>query len=180
MSGPEAFGSAAALLLAAVFAWAAAAKAMHPDETAADFARLGALAPRAAARAVPLAEFALVVALLARPDAGAAGALGLLAAFSAVLWRARAKGAVSGCACFGPGGRAGRVSTALLRNALLGLAALVAVRGTPGLAPLPALVAVGAAAVVGLLGLALWDLRARTGRLWDNRVALAGRMEELR
>jgi hypothetical protein len=176
----EALGSAAGLLLAALFAWAAAAKAIRPDQAAADVARLGVPAARVVARVVPLAEMLLAVTLLWRPGAGAVGALTLLAAFSAVLWRARARGTMAGCACFGPGGRAGRLSTALLRNALLGLAALVAAQGAPGVAPLPALVAVGAATVAGLLALALWDLRARTGRLWDNRVALAGRMEEAR
>jgi hypothetical protein len=175
-----ALGSAAALVLAGVFAWAAVGKASQPDATAADFRRLRVPAAHLSARTVPAVEAILAAALLLRPRAGAVVALLLLAAFRAVLVRARTAGVTRGCACFGPGGRTGILSTALLRNALLAAVAAVALSGVPGLAPLPALVATGAAAVTGLLLLGLWDLRARTGRLWDNRIALSGRMEEVR
>lgn len=172
-----ALGSATALLLAVLFAWAGVAKALRPAATASGFARLRVPAARAAARMVPLGELGLAVLLLARPRAGALAVLLALAAFSAVLARAMARGATRGCACFGPGGEPGPLSTALVRNALLATAALAAAAGEPGPASLPALTGVSAAAVTGAVALALWDLRARTGRLWDNRVALAGRTE---
>lgn len=170
-------GSAAALLLAALFAWAGIAKALRPSATRAGFVRLGVPAAAAAARVAPLGELGLAVLLLTRPRAGAFAALAALAAFSLVLARAVARGTTRGCACFGPGGESARLSTALLRNGLLALAAPAAWAGEPGLASLPALAAVSAATVVGVVGLALWDLRARTGRLWDNRAALAPRIE---
>lgn len=170
-------GSAAALLLAALFAWAGIAKALRPAAAKSGFVRLGVPAAAAAARVVPLGELGLAVLLLVRPRAGALAALAALAVFSAVLARAVARGATRGCACFGPGGESARLSTALLRNGLLALAAPAAWAGEPGLATLPALAAMSAATVVGVLMLALWDLRARTGRLWDNRAALAGRTE---
>jgi ABC-type uncharacterized transport system permease subunit len=61
---------------------------------------------------------------------------------------------------------------ALVRNGLLvaGAVAIAVVAPGAGVPPLEAaLVAVGAGAVGGV-AVALWDLRARTGRLWDNRL----------
>lgn len=170
-------GSASALLLAALFAWAGVAKALRPEATRSGFARLGVPAAAAAAWVVPSGELGLAVLLLVRPRAGALAALVALAVFSVVLARAMARGATRGCACFGPGRDPGLLSTARLRNGLLAAAALIAWTGEPGLGSLPALAAMSAATVIGVVALALWDLRARTGRLWDNRVALAGRIE---
>lgn len=161
-------GTASALLLALVFAAAALAKLRAPAMTAYSFARLSVPSPRTSARLVPWAEFALAATLVLTPRVGAAAALLALTAFSIVIERARAGGARTGCACFGGARPDAPLSGALLRNAMLGLAAVTGLAGERGWLDVPAVVAVGTAALLGLVVLALWDLRSRTGRLWDN------------
>lgn len=161
-------GACAALLLASVFAWAGLAKLRAPAATTFSFAGLGLPHPRALARALPWVELALAVSLVWQPRAGSAAALVLLGVFSVVLARARARGVRAGCACFG-GGRPGTpLSGALLRNALLAMAAVAGLGGQRGWVDVPAVVAVGTAAVVGVVALTLWDLRVRAGSLWTG------------
>ena len=117
---------------------------------------------------VPWAELALAAALVWQPRLGSLAALLLLGAFSVALARARAGGARTGCACFGGGRADAPLSGALLRNALLAMAALAGLGGQRGWVDVPALVAVGTAAVVGVVALALWDLRVRAGSLWSG------------
>ena len=150
---------ALALGLAVVFAWAGAAKLASPKRTARAFRRLG-VAP-GLARVVPVLELALAAAIVVAP-AAALGAAALLGAFTVVLARAE-DGA--GCACFGSASTTPASWVHVVRNGLLVAAALVASTATatvPSLAA--ALCAAGLATIAGL-GLALADLRRRTGAL---------------
>ena len=154
-------GYAAALLLAALFAWAAIAKLSSPGRTRQTFAAFGLPAPRVLGAALPVAELALAVGLVALPAVAAYVALGLLAAFTTFLVRAARGGADVGCGCFGSA-RAepvGRVE--LLRNGLMACAALVASFATEPRIPSPsAVLLVLAATAVASLGLAALRRRA--------------------
>jgi uncharacterized membrane protein YphA (DoxX/SURF4 family) len=119
-------GYATAILLAGMLVVAAAAKVGTPVDTAATFLRLGLPAPRALARAVPVAELSVATALLAAPRAGGVAATVLLAAFTAVLGPSVARGADVPCHCFGTASRAPVTTTTLLRNGLLIAAGVVA------------------------------------------------------
>jgi len=156
-------GYAAAVVLAAVLLRAAAAKLARPREAAGSFRALGLPAPSALARAVPVAELALAVALLGAPGASAAGALVLLAAFSAVLGRAVRAGATTPCACFGAAGADPVSGVDIVRNGLLALLAVAALAAGRPVVPGPlGVLAVVAAVAAGAGGLAL--LRRRRGR----------------
>lgn len=166
-------GSGAALLLAAVFAVAGVAKLRRPAATATTFRALRLPAAGAAAVAVPVAELVVAVLLLALPALGAALAIAALVAFTGVLVAAvRGDEAVS-CGCFGSAGNDPVTAADLVRNGLLVVAAAVAVTGgAPGLPSLPAAVAVSAAAVTGLVVVALVRVRLATGAgLFDASVA---------
>lgn len=122
----DGLGYVCALLLAGVFVRAGAAKLVRPVPTAAGFAALGVPAAATAARAVPLVELVVAVALLAAPRIGAGSALVLVLGFSALLARALTAGVAAPCNCFGTA-RADPVSAVdLVRNAMLGAAASVA------------------------------------------------------
>lgn len=171
-------GTAAAWLLAVVFAVAGVAKARRPRETAGTFRRLGVPAPHLAARLVPAAELALACALPVVPAPAGGLALVALAGFTLVLVGALRRGTQVACGCFGSSGAEPVGPADLVRNGLLGFAALVAVvaplaSGAPldvGLPTLPALVAAGAAAVIGAVVLALVRVGLATGRLLDATV----------
>jgi uncharacterized membrane protein YphA (DoxX/SURF4 family) len=162
---------AAALLLAAVFAWAGAAKLRQPAATAAQLRALGLPAPWVLARAVPAVEVALAVLLVAVPRTGGPVALLLLAAFTLLLAVKLGQGEAVRCGCFGSARQDPIAATDLVRNGLLiGLAAVVAVAAVPALPGLSALVAGTAAIAIGAVALALVDVRVTTGRLLDNSV----------
>ena len=91
----------AAVVLAAVFAWAAAAKGARHGATAAAFTALGVPAPQILAVAVPIVEAVIAALLVIRPAVGGALALAALAAFTMVVVRAVSRGTSSGCGCFG-------------------------------------------------------------------------------
>jgi hypothetical protein len=144
-------GMSAAALLALTFAWAGAAKLGRQAETAAGFGELGLGRPGALARAVPLVELTLAVALLAAPAGGAAAALVLLACFSAVLVRALRRGLEVRCACFGRASGPPLSAAELVRNGLLAALAVLALTAgveprVPGLVPAAAVALVTAAA----------------------------------
>jgi uncharacterized membrane protein YphA (DoxX/SURF4 family) len=123
---------AARLVLAAVFAIAAAGKLADRDGTRAAAIELG-VPPEATAAfalALPLAELTVAAALVldATARAGATAALALLLAFSAAIARSLAHGRRPDCHCLGQlrGGRVG--SGTLARNFVLAvLAGLVLV-----------------------------------------------------
>src|SRR5687767_14532082 len=116
--------SAAALVLAAVFVWAAGAKLANRAETERGFRELG--LPAVAATLVPIVELALAIALIVIPTWGAVFALALLVGFTTFLALAIRSGVRAGCNCFGSARRTPISWTALLRNAVLALLALVA------------------------------------------------------
>lgn len=152
------FGYACAVLLAATFVRAGAAKLARPAATAASFAALGVPGAAGVARAVPLVELLVAACLLAVPRVGAVVALFLLAVFSGLLASAIRSGATAPCNCFGTA-RAEPVSVAdLVRN---GLFAALAVAGLATVEPrLPSpLAALAAAGAFALGALALRAVR---------------------
>lgn len=163
--------------LAGVFAWAAAAKALAPGRWLAALAayRLGPLRG-AAAVAVPTAEAAVALLVVAgAPGPASWLAVGLLAAFSAAVLRARRlHGDRLPCGCFGRS-RPRDYRVVLARNAALGAGAV----GTLATgASFPALRWIslpgpGEAmpAALALLGLAAgaWTLRGALASLGGDR-----------
>lgn len=162
----------AALLSAAVLAWAGIAKWSRPRGTAASFAGLGLPAPRLLARAVPLVEMAAAAGLVVAPRVGAVAALFLLASFSVVLVVALRRGTAVGCACFGTA-RTRPVSVVdLLRNVgLAGLAVLALGSTDPTVPELEGGIVVTTAFAMGAVALAVADLRREIGTVWSNRLA---------
>lgn len=131
---PELTARVAAVLLASVFAWAAAAKVARYERwrAALDHYRLPRGLSVVASAGVPAIEAgvgALVV--LGSARAGAALAIALLAGFSLAVIRARSiEGDRLPCGCFGGAGERD-YRTLLIRNALLAVtAAIVLVGGT--------------------------------------------------
>ncbi|MCU1376112.1 MAG: hypothetical protein JWO68_3398 [Actinomycetia bacterium] len=160
-------GYLAALILAVLFAWAGVAKLGARRRTARTFRALGLPAPAGLAVAVPVVELALAVGLVVAPGWAAAGALALLAAFSVFLFRAVRAGVDVGCGCFGSAGNEPVSYVELARNALLGIAAAVALATPRPVAPsLAAVLVAGAALAIAGLVLALADLKRTVGHIW--------------
>jgi hypothetical protein len=150
-------GSVAAVILAAVFAFAAAAKGVRHRETVAAFAGLDVPAPGLLAVVVPIAELVIAVALVARPQVGAALALAALSAFTFVVVRALGRGVETGCGCFGSRHRAPVNPSDVVRNGLLAAFAVLATGAHRLVAPTVGDVLVGAALVIlagAMLGVA--------------------------
>lgn len=167
--GVQQLGSAAALLLAATFAWAAASKLVAPARTTASFTALGLPAPGLLARTVPLVELIATVLLIVSPSVGGAAALGLLGVFTVFVVVALRSGRTAGCGCFGAAAASddGLSWVEPLRNSLLaGLAALALT--APGLvAPgLSAVMTIGSLTAAGAMVLGLARLRQRVGAVW--------------
>ena len=130
---PETTVRIVTLCLAALLAWAAAAKVLrwHAWRAALEGYRLPGRLPMMAAAGTPVAEIGIAAILISpAPRAGAALTVALLAAFSLVVLRGRSlHGEKLPCGCFG-GSRERDYRTMLLRNALLGvLAAIVLISG---------------------------------------------------
>lgn len=159
MPGMAELGYACAVLLAAVFVRAGAAKLARPSATSAGFATLGVPGATGAARVVPVVELVVAACLLAIPRAGGIVALVLLAVFSGFLARGLRAGATAPCNCFGSA-RSDPVSPVdLIRNALLAVLAVASVAAARPVVPGPLAVvvaggafALGAAALRGLRG----------------------------
>lgn len=165
-------GSGAALLLAGVFALAGVAKVRRQAATATTFRALRLPAPALLARAAPVAELAIAALLVAAPPVGAVLAVVALGAFTVVLAGAVRRDDAVSCGCFGSAGDDPVTGADLVRNGLLAGAALVALTaGTPGLPSLPAAVGVSAAAVTGLVLVALVRVRLVVGALLDTSAA---------
>jgi uncharacterized membrane protein YphA (DoxX/SURF4 family) len=161
----------AALGLAATFAWAAIAKLRAPERTAAGFAGLGLPAPTLLARVVPGVEAGLAVALVVVPVWGAGSALGLLAAFT-ILLAVNVGRDAPGCNCFGATPTDEPVSwVEVLRNLLLGAAAVIATGAPRPLVPaLPEAVVATTVGVLGAVLLGVVRFKLRVGRVWDNQL----------
>lgn len=156
----EGFAYGCAVILAAIFVRAGAAKLARPQATAAGFAAVRVPAPALVGRLVPPAELALAATLLAAPGPGGVAALVLLGAFTAVLARAVRAGLGEGCACFGAP-RAEPVSSSdLLRNGMLGGLALGALDAPGPAVPSAVAAALLAASLAAGLALLRWS-RAR-------------------
>lgn len=168
------FGQAAALVLAAVFMWAAVAKARNLEATIASFRGLGLPGPAVLARTVLAVEAALALGLVIRPVVAAWPAVALLALFTIVVARAVARGAQVRCACFGSTSTRAVSSVELIRNAGLISTAVVASGAGTGtaLAPtIPALVIVTILVALGRVGLAMGELRQVGGRVFATQLA---------
>lgn len=153
----DGLGYLCALLLAAVFVRAGAAKLARPATTAASFSALGVPAPGVSAVAVPLVELLAAVVLAVVPRVGGTAALVLLFGFSALVARAVRRGSTAPCNCFGAA-RADPVSGVdLVRNAMLAALALAALTASgpemPGLWALPALLAAAGAGALAMRSL---------------------------
>jgi hypothetical protein len=161
-------GYGTAVILAAVFAAAALAKARRPAATARSLADFGVPRPALVARGLPVVEAALAVALLVVPAPAAWAALATLLVFSAVLGAGRRRGVTTPCACLG-GGAGEEVpspSAELLRNGILAAGAVVATgAGSPAWPGLPVVVTATAAAAVAAVAVAAVRLRDVTGFL---------------
>jgi len=161
---------AAALLLAACFAWAGLAKLIRPRRWRASLRAYvpSPLARIAASLAVPALELVAAALLVSAARAGAAIAVSLLVAFTVAIVRARARaGQRLPCACFG--GEQERDWRALVaRNGLLASAALLvlAAGGASALERgLPADDALAALLATAGLALAAWTAAATRAAL---------------
>jgi hypothetical protein len=157
------FGYVCALVLAAVFVRAAAAKLVRPELAAAGFAALGLPAGPALARVVPAAELVVAAALVGWPPVGGAASLVMLAGFTVVIARAVRAGVSTGCTCFGAVSAEPVGPTDLIRNVLLAGLAVAAMAAAEPVVPTP-LAATAAAVTVGA-GLGVLGLSRRGGRL---------------
>ncbi len=141
-------GTVAAVILAAVFSWAAVAKGARRRDTVAAFTGLGIPAPAVLAVAVPVAELAIAVLLVVRPQIGGALALAMLAAFTLAIVGALRRGVDTGCGCFGSRRDAPVNPSDVVRNALLAAFAVLATGARRLVAPSAGDVLAGLAAVV--------------------------------
>ena len=162
--------SAAAIVLAVLFAYAGIAKLLHPAETAASFAALELPASGALARVVPLVEIGLAALLVTAPAIGGSTGAVLLVAFTVVLLRAIARGVAAPCSCFGSSRREPVSSVEVVRNAMLAALAVIATAasGAAGWPGLPALVIVTVGVALARVVLAVLELRRGGGRLWPS------------
>ena len=161
----------AAVILAAVFAWAAIAKLLAPETTVTGFAGLGVPMPRVAARLVPVVEVGLAGLLVSRPVLGAASALVLLAAFTIALVVNMGRPG-PGCNCFGSSPTEEPVSwVEVIRNLFLAAGAVIATGATAPVRPeVPEAVLATTLAVLAAVVLGVLRLRHRLGRVWDNQL----------
>jgi uncharacterized membrane protein YphA (DoxX/SURF4 family) len=121
-------GTAAAIVLASAFVWAAIAKLGDRAGTEAAFRRMGLPGAGALAIAVPAIELTVAAALLASPRVGGAGALVILSAMTVVLIGVIASGRGAPCPCFGARRLTPVGPRDVLRNlALMALAIVAAV-----------------------------------------------------
>jgi len=120
-------GYVTAILLAMLFWWAGFAKLRTRDRVVDEFAAMGIRSPETAARALPIVEVGVALALVVVPWVGAIAAVGLLVVFTVVLVRVVVAGAVLPCACFGAVSERPASWADVVRNVLLIAAAAVAV-----------------------------------------------------
>lgn len=160
--------SVAAVLLAAVLAWSAAAKWNDRHLTVVRFGRLGVPAPTVMVPAVVAAEVGTAVALVGAPRVGGVVAAALLCAFTAFLVGAIRRGVTVGCGCFGAAADRPVGLQDLVRNAgLIGLALAATATATLVRPSLAALVLATVVTLVAVLVAAIAELRHRLGgRLW--------------
>lgn len=180
----------ARLLLAAVFAAAAAGKLVSRSRTVETLAEFGVPASirRPIAIALPLAELAIAAALLPAATAAwaALAAALLLAVFTAAVARTLLQGREVDCNCFGSLGSSRISRWTLARNVLLFMLAAgvaIAAQGDPGTSAVAwlgnldtaqlALLGAGVAIALATLSIAFfWQLMRQNGRLLHEIEAL--------
>jgi uncharacterized membrane protein YphA (DoxX/SURF4 family) len=161
-------GYVAAVVVATVFAMAAAAKLRDLRQTSVDFERLGVPNPEVLARLVPLAELAVVILLLILPAGGAIAALVTLAFFTTFLVGRLRSGVTAPCACFGASGKAPLSGIEIARNAgLMVLSAVALAADRPVRPTIGDMVVVVAPTLAGVGALHL--LRVRRGATPTSR-----------
>lgn len=89
----------AALIVAAILTWSAAAKLRSPEQTLQSFSDLG--LPRLSARLVPLVEAAVAALLVVDAGWGGTFAFALMASFTTTLVLIVRSGRKISCGCFG-------------------------------------------------------------------------------
>ncbi len=173
-----AVGSTAAVLLAVIFVWAAGAKLVGRRDVVDDIAAMGLPVPPVTLGAVIGAELNTAVLLVARPTVGAVVALLLLSGFSLFLLTIIRSGRQVHCGCFGANHREPISQVEIVRNAALGILALLALGGSWN-APisLPAVMVVSLVSVCLLVIVNLAALARTSGSLF--RIELAGEMTDL-
>jgi peroxiredoxin/uncharacterized membrane protein YphA (DoxX/SURF4 family) len=184
---------ASRLLLAAVFAVAGAAKLRDRDGTAVTLEQFG-LPPgwaRPGALLLPVVELGVAALLVFDPTAraGAAGAIGLLAAFAVAISASLARGERPDCNCFGQVHSEPVGASTLARNGLLAVPAVLvlavggrgplagALDGLGGLDTAVALAAAALALAAVALGVQAWvtlHLMRQHGRILLTLDELAG------
>ena len=117
------------LLLAAVFAFAAAAKIMRPLDTRRTMRALRLPAVAVLAGVLPLVELATAVALVVIPQVGASAALALLVMFTVLMVNDIREGRSTPCGCFGPRSTKPIAWDDVARNGLLAAAAIAVLVG---------------------------------------------------
>lgn len=174
MTDLDGLAVASAVLLAVLFAAAAAAKFRDPAATARGFRALGVPKPWPLARAVPVVEALLALTLVVTPGPAAVVAVVLLSGFTVFLAGRLRAGVHAPCACFGS--RSGRALSVadLVRN--LWLIAASAVATTAGPLQLPALGAWAATAAATALAAASVSLVRRCAGAGIGRDAGTGHL----
>jgi hypothetical protein len=161
--------------LAGVFVRAGGAKLVRPVDAAAGLQALGVPAPTLVALALPPAELAIAVILLAVPALGGVLALAALGLFSAVLHRRIRGGTTASCACFGAARREAVSFVDLVRNGLLAILSVAALFAPgPRRPSLEAAIVVSSAVLTGILVLSMCRLRRQAGSVWSNVEAREG------
>ena len=167
--------SLAAIALAAVLVWAGVAKLLRPTHTARDFKQLGLPAPTVLARAVPVIELVVAIALVVVPGWGGVAAFVLLAAFTTWLYSLIRSGVVVSCGCFGSASTEPVTLVEVARNGgLLALAATAATITSLAVPDLPAVILFSTATLIGVVLVQLVGLAQVTNGLF--RAELAGEL----
>jgi uncharacterized membrane protein YphA (DoxX/SURF4 family) len=165
-------GYLSALVLAAIFAWAAAAKLRRPVPTAATFRAIGLPAPAVMARAAPAAELAIAAALVLVPSIGATAALVALAFFTTLLVSRLRDGSPVSCGCFGTASEQPISFVEPLRNLFLaGLAVAALLAPSPSVPGLDDVIATSTAVLAGALVLGLATTKRDVGAIWSTTLA---------
>ncbi|MGH1492230.1 MAG: MauE/DoxX family redox-associated membrane protein [Acidimicrobiales bacterium] len=165
--------STMAIILAAIFAFAAVSKLLAPETTVSEFAELGVPSPALAAKVVPVLEIGAAVALLVSPPAGALAAVALLMAFTAVIVTVVRSGRSVACGCLGAMSRQPVSNATVARN--VALIAMAAIAGSAPSLTVPNFAAIAASTSLILLtalAMQLMVIRNTLGRIWS--VELAG------
>lgn len=171
-------GSTMAVLLAAVFAVAAATKISNRQTTVREFTQLGLPAPAMLARIVPAAELIVTAALVLRPRLGAMLATIMLLGFTAVIIATIRSGRTVSCGCLGALSRKPVTVATAARNAvLLAMAGLASGPRSLSLPDPEAVMVSLSLLLLASVAIQLLALRQEIGRIWS--VELAGEHNKL-